>query len=152
MNINMIFKIIAMIASVVGMVALTGCSTYTSLVQEEGVTIERVNSDRANITRAYLQTSGATMLLRGELKRRFPGRGPIPGHLHIELIGPDGAVFKEANIGYKRNSVKSSIAKFYLAIPGDFSDIKSVRIIHHDLRSHMVDVATSPWRDVNQTK
>ena len=92
------------------------------------------------------------MVLRGELQRRFPSRGSIPGHLHVELIAPDGTVFKEAAIGYKRMSVKSRIAKFHLEIPGMPSDIKSVRVIHHDLRSHMSDSQKSPWRDVNQTQ
>lgn len=146
----MIFKTIAIISGFIGMVTLMGCSSNINIVKEE-VAIERIHSDRANITRAYLQTSGATMLLRGELKRRLPGRGSIPGHLHIELINSDGVVFKEADIGYKRKSVKSRISNFYLDIPSDPSGIKSVRIIHHS-RSHMVDVATSPWREVSQTK
>lgn len=135
-----------------GMMVITGCATNTSLVKEEDVAIGRVDSGSARITHAYLQTSGTEMVLRGELQRRFPSRGPIPGHLHVELIAPDGAVFKEATIGYKRMSVKSRIAKFHLEIPAAPSNVQSVRIIHHDLRSHMSDLPKSPWQDVNQTQ
>jgi len=131
---------------------LTGCATNTSLVKEEDVAIERVDSGSARITHAYLQTSETAMVLRGELQRRFPSRGPIPGHLHIELIAPDGAMFKEATIGYKRMSVKSRIAKFHLEIPAIPSNVKSVRVIHHDLRSHSSDSPKSPWQNINQTQ
>jgi hypothetical protein len=115
-----------------GSVILFACATNPSLVTEEDVTIERVDSRSARIILAYLETSGTEMVLRGELQRRSPGRGPISGHLHIELIAPDGAVFKEASIGYKRLSVKSRIANFHIEIPGTPSDIKTIRIVHHD--------------------
>lgn len=141
-----------MTGGLAGLMILSGCATNTSLVKEEDVAIERVDSGSARITNAYLQTSETAMVLRGELQRRFPSRGPIPGHLHIELIAADGTAFKEAIIGYMRMSVKSRIAKFHLEIPAMPSNVKSVRIIHHDLRSHKSYALKSPWRDVNQTQ
>lgn len=152
MALNTMTKTIFVISSIVGMASITGCSTYASLAKEEDVKVERVNSGSANITRAHLQATETTLVLRGELKRRIPSRGPIPGHLHIELIGPDGEVFKEANIGYKRKNTKSRFAKFYLPIPSDLTKISALRVIHHDARSHIADSEKSPWRDVSQSK
>lgn len=152
MKLKTVLRSIAVPVALAGIVVLSGCAANTSLVKEEDVTIERVDSRSARISRTYLQTSDATMVLRGELQRRFPGRGPIPGHLHIELIAPDGVAFKEATIGYKRMSVKSRIAKFHIEIPGMPSDLRSVRVIHHDAISHMSDSAKSPWQDINQTQ
>lgn len=135
-----------------GVMILSGCATNMSLVKEEDVAIERIDSRSARITRAYLQTSETAMVLRGELQRRFPSRGPIPGHLHIELVAPDGTAFKEATIGYRRMSVKSRIAKFHSEIPAVPSDVKKVRVIHHDPWSHESDTPKSPWLDVNTAK
>ena len=152
MSLKAMLKSVAVPVILAGTVVISGCVANTSLGKEEDVTIERGDSHSARISRAYLQTSDATMVLRGELQRRFPSHGPIPGHLHIELIAPDGVPFKEAAIGYKRMSVKSRIAKFQLEIPAMPANVKSVRVIHHDLRSHMPDPAEFPWKDIKQTQ
>ena len=134
---------------IIGIAFLSSCSLDTSLVKKEDVIVERVNSNSVIITRAYLQHSNKTKVLRGELKRRVQIRGSIPGHLHIELFNSEGVIFQEANVGYRRNGVTSGKATFFLEIPGDLSSIKSVRVTHHDRRSHMPDTEKSPWRDVH---
>lgn len=50
-----------------GTVILYGCATKANLVNEDDVTIERVDSRSAHITRAYLENRGTEMVLRGEL-------------------------------------------------------------------------------------
>jgi len=152
MTIKAIIKTIAVISSIVGAAFLIGCSTNANYVKEIDVKIERVDSSSVNITRAYLQSTEKTLVLRGELRRRLPARGAILGHLHIELIGPDGGVFKVAAIGYKRTSIKSNVARFNLPIPSDLTEISLIRIIHHDARSHMSEMEKSPWRDISLTK
>jgi len=151
----MIFKTMiktsVVVSSMIGMISLTGCSMNTWLAKED-VTVERINSSSAKITRAYLHSTETTLVLRGELTRRLPARGSIPGHLHVELIGPDGTAFKEATPGYMRKNRKSRFAKFYLPIPGDLTKISRVRITHHDPRSHTTDSGKSPWQDVNTEK
>lgn len=148
----MMFKAITVISIIVGMASLTGCSTHRSLVKEESVTVERVNSGSAKITRAILQTTKTTLVLWGELRRHFPSRRSIPGHLHIELIGHDGAVFKEIEVSYNRNSIKSRFAKFHLVIPSTLAEISRIRVVHHDAKSHMADSTKPKCRDVTQTK
>jgi len=152
MTLKTMISTIAAISGIVGLVSVTGCSMNSNLVKERDVKVETVNSSNVTITRAYLQTTKTPMELRRELKRRYSGRGPIPGHLHIELIGSDGVTFKEADVGYKRNRSKSRYAKFYLPIPNDLTKISAVRVIHHGTRSHIADSTKSLWRDVNQTK
>jgi hypothetical protein len=131
-----------------GCAILFGCAANTTLVKVDDLPIERVDSRNARITQAYLETSGTEMVLRGELKSRFPGRGPILGHLRIELIDSNGAVSKEASIGYRRLSVKSPIARFHIEIPDSPSEIKSLRVVHRDPWSYAFEPGQSPWSDV----
>lgn len=152
MTLKAMIKTIAVISSIIGPAFLIGCSTNTNFVKEEDVKVERVDSSSAKVIHAYLQSTESTLVLRGELRRRLPGRGAILGHLHIELIGQDGGVFKEAVIGYKRKSIKSRVARFSLPIPGELTEISLIRVIHHDARSHMSEAEESPWRDINTTK
>lgn len=146
MTLKAMIKNIAVI-SIGGSVLLAGCSATTSLVNEEDVTIERIHSATANITRARLDSSDSTVVLRGELRRLMPGRGPIPGFLRIELIGSDGTVFKKARIGYMRKGAKSRNGRFNLTLPSELSALKAIRVIHHGGRSEMTDAQKSPWRD-----
>lgn len=125
----------------------TACST-TSLVKEENnITIERVDSKGASISHAYLIHSGDKLSLRGEVKRRSTGRGPIPGHLHITLIDPQGKVIKEADIGYMRRSVKSSIASFNTKLPVDLAPGSKIQITHFGTDTHQTFPEETVWRD-----
>lgn len=150
MMLKAMIKTIAIISSIVGIMSFTGCSMNTNLVKQEDITVERVNSSSVNITRAYLQATDTTWILKGKLTRRLSNSHLIPGHLHIELVGPDGAVFKEADIAYKRKRAKSRFAEFYLPIPVELTEISRVRVIHHDALSHKRDSVKSPWRDVKK--
>ena len=133
---------------------LAGCATTQGLAQQQGVKLESVDSSSSvRITRTYLDaTEEATIILRRELERRIPSRSSIPGHLHVELIAPDGKVMKEANIDYVRNSFKSRLANFSLPIPEPLVTGSTIRVTHHDARSHMSDSSASPWQDVNSDK
>lgn len=152
MTIKAMIKTIVVIGCIAGPAFLSGCSTNVYFVKEADVKVERVDSSSAKVIHAYLQSTESTLVLRGELRRRLPGRGAILGHLHIELIGQHGGVFKEAVIGYKRKSIKSSVARFSLPIPGELTEIGLIRVIHHDARSHMSVMEESPWRVINPIK
>lgn len=125
----------------------TACS-MTGLVKEESnVTIERVDSQKANISHAYLTRSGDKLILRGNIKRRFTGRGPIPGHLHITLINSQDEVIKEADIGYMRRSTKSSIADFNTILPEDLAPGSKIKITHFATDTHQNHSKNTVWRD-----
>ena len=138
---------IAVGAALIAMLA--GCATAQGLAQQQGVKLESVDSSSVRITRTYLQIGKEGTVLRGELERRIPMRGFIPGHLHVELIGTDGKMTKEADIGYTHQGSKSRLAKFSLPIPEPLVTGNIIRVTHHDAKSHMSDSSASPWRDVD---
>jgi len=98
------------------------------------VTLEKVNFSSVHITRTYLHSTEEKTSLRGELTRRIPARGSILGHWHVELIGFDGKVMKEAEIRYKRKNVKSRYA--YFSLPEALASGSTIRVTHHDMRPH----------------
>ena len=115
--------------------------------EKNDINIERVDSKGANINHAYLINTGDKLSLRGEVKRRFTGRGPIPGHLHITLIDPQGKVIKEADISYMRRNVKSSIATFNTKLPVDLTPGSTVQITHFTTDTHQAFPKEAEWRD-----
>lgn len=141
------------LAGIVAMVSLAGCSAPTKTVNEQGVTIERVNSTQAEITRVNLYTINSKHnVLRGEFKRRTNLRGKIPGHLHVELADLNGKVFKKAKLDYRQKNSKSQIALFSVSLPVDLAQISKVRIIHHTPGLDSTNSTASIWRDVDQSK
>lgn len=99
-----------------------------------------------HITHAVLRVTDSSVVLQGELRNRFPTRGPIPGRLQIELIAADGAVFKTATIGYTRLSIKSNTARFQLPIPVAPAAIATIRITHLDPGSTLPEPQTI-WQE-----
>jgi len=133
--------------AIIALFGATACST-TSLVKEnQDITIERIDSKGASISHAYLAGTGDQLSLRGEVKRRFTGRGPIPGHLHITLIDPQGTVIKEADIGYMRRNIKSSIANFNTKLPVDLAPGSTVQITHFSTETHETFPEEAVWRE-----
>ncbi len=128
-------------------VLLAGCATTQGLAQQKEVKLENIDSKMANITSTYLRSTEKGIILQGELTRRIPARGHIPGHLHVELIGPDGKVIKEATIGYTRRTVKSRYTKFSVPVPGPLVAGSVIRVTHHE--THLPDSSGPSWRDVN---
>jgi len=124
-----------------------GCSTTSMVQDEKGITIERVDSSTATISNVYLTYSDGFLSLRGEVKRRLMGRGPIFGHLHITLIDPAGEILKVADINYMRRNIKSSTASFSERLPIDLSQGSIVRITHFNSENHDTLPNEPVWRD-----
>lgn len=143
-------KTIFMTAGAMLVAMVAGCATAQGLAQQRGVKLESVDSSSVHITRIYLDTTKEATILRGELKRHIPARGYITGHLHVELIAPDGKVMKEADIGYVHEGGKSRQAKFSLPIPEPLVTGSTIRVTHHDAKSHLSDSSESTWRDVSK--
>lgn len=132
---------------VIALFTATACSTARLERQENGITIERINSDGARISHVYLTRTGDQFLLRGKVKRRFPGRGPIPGHLHVTLRDPQGKVFTEADIDYARRRVNASIATFNIELPVGLTPGSAVQITHFTSESHKIIPKERLWRE-----
>jgi len=125
----------------------SGCSTTSTVQQEAGITIERVDSSAATINNAYLSYQDGFLSLRGEVKRRLMGRGPIIGHLHVALIDPEGNTLKVADINYMRGNIKSSMASFSERLPLDLAHGSIVRITHFNSEHHDNLSSEPVWRD-----
>lgn len=118
--------------------SVSGCATRgQDLVRDRTVTVESISSPRATVRRVTVEQRGPDMEIRGELSRRWPGRGSIPGHVDMSLIGPDGTVLWEASLGYWRWSIKSRTAVFHVKPrleqppPGS-----TLRVRHHNAPLH----------------
>ena len=146
-------KNIIALTSTVFTALLAGCSVGNSLVKEGNVAIELVPSSSVKITRAYLVSTDKTLEVHGELMRRLSqSRLRIPGHLHIELVDPDDVVLKVADVDFIHKNVNSRVARFHLPIPVDLPAGSTVRVIHHDARSHSPGSQITPWRDADTEK
>jgi hypothetical protein len=136
------FKTIFLVG-IIGISSLTGYSSHASSLKENHIKLEGVDSSSVHINKIYLQNSETTLELRGEIKQHFvrshPRRFSIQGHLDIELMDINGAVFKTVYSGYKQKPTKSGFAKFYLLISDDVQRISVIRVIHHETRSHTID-------------
>lgn len=109
---------------------ITGCATTgKDLVRDNTVQIEKVSSRWATVRSVNVVQEDGEVRMRGEVVRRPVGRGPIPGHIDLEVIGPDGITLEERMIDYHRGSVKSRYAKFHTVLkaapPGS-----TIRVMH----------------------
>ncbi len=128
---------------------LTGCATTNGLIKEADLKLEVIDSSTVRITHASLQTSAGTLTLHGDLERRIAAHGPIPGHLHVDLLDPEGTVIKEIRIGYRYKGAKSHKATFNLPLPAALPVGSTLRVTHHDLRSHQSEATQPTWEEVN---
>lgn len=113
-----------------------GCVTPgRDLVRDNTVKIEKVSSKSANVQFLRVVQEGDRVALWGEVRHRPIGWGRIPGHIDLEVIGPDGGVLDRMTLGYHRRSVKSRYAEFHgelKTMPPAGSTLK----VAHDLRAH----------------
>lgn len=114
-------------------IALPGCASLpTDLVSSGTLTVERIHSRQARIGRVQARQEADELVVYGELHRRLPGQTRIPGHLHIKVSGRDGTTLAETTGKYRRQSVKSRLAKFWVTLPVKPGDAAAVSVEHHD--------------------
>jgi len=111
---NRYIHILATFAILTTITLTAGCATTgRDLVRDNTVKIEKVSSSRATVSFVSVLQEGNDVTLRGEVRRRpVVGRGSIPGHIDLEVIGPHGGILEETIVGYHRRSVKSRRASF----------------------------------------
>lgn len=128
---------------------VTGCAT-NSIDKQKQIAIERVDSSSVKIGHAYFAKTAEGLMLRGEVKRKMHSHGKIIGHLHVELISPQGQVLKTAEVKHNKKGSSDHIADFSMLLPVELAAGSVVRIIHHDMKSHMSSVPASPWKDITE--
>lgn len=135
-------------------VALSGCTSLpTDLAANDTPNIERVYSSRARISSVLVDDRNGSLLVWGTLEKRIPGRGSIPGHLHVTALGYDGSVLEEETTGYYRRNNKSSKSRFSLEFSVAPKDVHTLRIRHHvgeDVGYQMVTESSLPDRKAPQ--
>ena len=84
-------------------VVATGCaSVRLDPLVTDAVEIERVDSPKARIMTVQVRDRDSRLKVNGHLQKRHRGSGFIPGHLHIEAVGEDGATLGQVTAGYRR--------------------------------------------------
>lgn len=114
-----------------GAFGLSGCATTSNSVGQEDIRLERISSQRAKVSYAYIASDDDSFAVRGHVTKRYVARGPIPGHLHVTVVDSAGAVLSDTPIRYMRKSAKSRKADFFLALPEVPPSGSTIRITHH---------------------
>ncbi len=110
---------------------LSGCATLPDPVSERNLNLECVSSQRAKVSYLYVKQQADTFVVHGRLKRRYKYRGPIPGHVHITLIGPTGEVLSEMPVLYMQKGATSRYVDFQLPLPLEPPVGSTLRATHH---------------------
>lgn len=119
--------------AVISMVAMTtGCATMSrDLVRENTLNIEKVSSKIGTVTDVHIVQDESQVRIYGELTHSTLGRGTIPGHVDLEVIGPDGDVLEQTTIEYHRRSMKSKISTFHSTLQTMPPVGSTIRVIHN---------------------
>ena len=134
----------SLLLTVITLMTATACSTTQQVKETNNISIERVDSDKATIGHAYISNEN---ILKGTITKKQSSRGPIPGHLHITLVDPQGNIMKEADVSYMRRKAKSLRAFFTAELPIDLSPGSTIRIAHFTRKTHEPIPAEPNWRD-----
>lgn len=118
--------------------ALTGCATLagSESYDRDSLAIEKVDSPLASVGNVTVTQTQSTLRVRGEVLRKMAGRGPIYGHVHIDILGADGRTLISLKDDYQRRSTKVRSAKFSETLNINPAAAKKVRITHHAQRYH----------------
>ena len=114
-----------------GSISLSGCATTSGSLGRDEIKLERISSQRAKVSYAYITSDDDSFAVRGHITKRFLARGPIPGHLPVTVVDPAGEVLSDTPIRYMRKSTKSRKANFYLALSAEPPAGSTIRITHH---------------------
>lgn len=97
----------------------------------DAIAIERVDSAHAEVGAVQVRGSAEGIQVQGRLQKRFAGRSPIQGHLHVEARGANGALLAEAITPYRRLNPKMGISEFSQPLAVSAGQVRVVRITHH---------------------
>ena len=118
---------------VLSSLVITGCAAnqQKEYLGQNNITIERVDSKRAFIGAINVTEADEGIEIRGDLQRRTNLRGPIPGHMDIELIYDDGQIISKSYTEYSRRNNTTRTAEFKLKLDTAPKENYIVRVAHH---------------------
>ena len=100
---NMIKRLLHALAMSVVVLTLSGCATINmgEYLDDKTVKIERIDSKHAKIGFVNIKRSDQETWIRGDIKPCIQTRGPIFGHLHVNVKSPDGkSIFNDAILNF----------------------------------------------------
>ena len=110
---------------------LSACANLRPDIATDGtVNIERINSPNARVALVRARVIDHELRVSGSLVKRYSGRGAIPGYLHIEILGNDGALLGRSTSRYSQHGAKSRRAYFSEIVTVQPGDVRTIRIIH----------------------
>jgi hypothetical protein len=119
-------------AFVVAAAVLAGCAGVGAGGRPaDAITIERIDSAHAEIASAQVRETPGGIQVWGRLQKRFAGRSPIQGLLHVEALGADGVPLAEATATYRRVNPKMGVSEFTQPLAVSADQVRVVRISHH---------------------
>ena len=120
------------------LLALSGCASLTdsNSLNQQKITIDKIDSRLGKIGYVSLTPTPSGLWLRGEVKRDKSGRGPVYGHLHIEILDESGAPLASTTTHHSKRNAKARRAIFSKQLDVKTADAKTVRITHHTERHH----------------
>lgn len=125
LKISVLFLQIFVVATIVGCAA-----GGIDLVREGGVQIDdQVSCQYAHLNHVVVKQNGDNLDVSGELHRNYHQRGMITGHIHVEVVAPDGKILNHVDTGLHHLSSKSYKARFSTSIPVKIAQGSTVRVI-----------------------
>lgn len=112
---------------------LTGCAALTGPERTalDGIAIEKVHSQFTKVGMVTLWSDDGGFAVRGEVARKLAGRGPIYGHVHVDLLDGEQRLLRRIDVDHRRPGVGARSARFVVRQDTDPGTVAVVRVIHH---------------------
>ncbi|WP_303908406.1 hypothetical protein [Thiohalomonas denitrificans] len=102
-----------------------------TLLSQNRIGLERIGSSTARIGYVFATENNTGIRLRGSVRRSPPLRGPIPGHIDLNVISPDGAPVEQKVVDYRIRNLHSREAHFSTVITTYLPPGTILRLRHH---------------------
>jgi hypothetical protein len=116
-------------------IGVTACASQAAFESGPDMAVERVSSQRFEFDWVQAQRHPTDIQIRGDVSRRISQRGPIPGYVHVSVIGPDGVVLAETDTPLMRRNKQARSAHFYVRLPATPPEGSSLQVEHVTART-----------------
>ena len=121
-----------MVAVLSGALLAAGCSGAMALKDVSHVQIEKKDSISARVRDVKIMENSNGAYISVDLIRSSLSRGPIGGHIHVEVLGRDGTVLQDSESYDVFPSNSQQFSTFNSDIETLIENISILRVSHHD--------------------
>ena len=120
------------------LLAISGCASLSGDRQESArqISIDKIDSRSTKIGIVSLQPEESGLRIRGEVARKIPMRGPIFGHVHIDVFGEKATKIDSVIANHRRPNRQAVNAQFSKLIHVEPDSVNRVKITHHPDRHY----------------